>query len=287
MNRGARKLAIYPDGASCSAFLELLSELPERFGVRVHAYALMPNHFHLMIESVKGNLSRALQFLQSRYSQWLNSRYEWDGPLFKGRFRNRVVEEDAWWMHLLVYLHLNPVRAHLATSAEAADWTSHGEYIGLARCPRWLTTLELLEYYGTVDRYLEHLRNIQMGRDEAPVGFEKIALEPGPFRSPKSTAPESRTQSVWPLERALAAAMHVTGASLDDLRDGRVGRSGNPRRWIALWWLNEVTALSQTEIGRELKAAPATVCRSIRKVRERQRQDVAIATWVEKLENLR
>ena len=287
MNRGARRQPIYPDGASRSAFLALMAELPKRFGVRIHAYALMPNHFHLMLESVKGNLSKSMQFLQSRYAQWLNSRYEWDGPLFKGRFRSKVVEEDSWWMHLLVYLHLNPVRAHLATSAEEADWTSHGEYIGLANPPEWLTTSELLEFYGSGDHYLEHLRNIQVGRDEAPIGFEKVSLEPRPFRGPKSKASTGKPRPLWSMDEALAAVMLVTGAALDELRSGKVGRSGNPSRWIAFWWLNEVAGLSQTAIGRQLRAAPATVCRGIRRVRDRRVLNDEIAVWVEKLENLR
>ena len=113
MNRGARREAIFLDQQTCVRFLALLGTLPGRFGVRVHGYALMPNHFHLMLESTRGNLSRAMQYLSGEFVRRANARRSWDGPIFKGRFRNRVVETDAYWRDLLCYLHLNPIRAHL------------------------------------------------------------------------------------------------------------------------------------------------------------------------------
>src|SRR5688572_1964032 len=94
MNRGARRAPIFVNDLTCGAFLDVLGELPERFGVVVHAYALMPNHFHLLLETPRGNLSRAMKHLEGVYSQRLNATYEWDGPLFRGRFRNEVVEDE-------------------------------------------------------------------------------------------------------------------------------------------------------------------------------------------------
>ncbi|HUT78334.1 MAG TPA: transposase, partial [Polyangia bacterium] len=111
MSRGARRAPIFRDDIHCGLFLDLLSGLPERFGVDVHGYALMPNHFHLMLESGRGRISNAMAWLLSRYTVQVNRLHRWDGPLLRGRFHNRMVWHEQHWLHLLAYLHLNPVRA--------------------------------------------------------------------------------------------------------------------------------------------------------------------------------
>jgi putative transposase len=85
MNRGARREPIFLDDDDRRAMLDLLADLPERFGVRVHGYALMPNHDHLMLEPVWGELSRAMRHVNAEFAQRLNRRYRWDGPVYKGR----------------------------------------------------------------------------------------------------------------------------------------------------------------------------------------------------------
>ena len=101
MNRGARREPVFLDDTACAAFVGFVSELPRRFGLLVHAYALMPNHYHMLVESTRGRLSDAMGFLGSRYALWLNARHRgWDGPVFRGRFRSVAVEREEHWHHL-------------------------------------------------------------------------------------------------------------------------------------------------------------------------------------------
>ncbi len=88
MHRGARREAIYDDERDCILFLDLVGQTVNRFGLEVHAYALMPNHYHLLVRSVKGNLSRCMQHLNGSYARGFNSRRTCDGPVFRGRFRS-------------------------------------------------------------------------------------------------------------------------------------------------------------------------------------------------------
>lgn len=88
MNRGARREAIFRDDGDCLVFVACLAETVEILSLEVHAYALMPNHYHLLVRSVKGNLSRCMQKLGSSFTQRLNERHKWDGPIFRGRFKN-------------------------------------------------------------------------------------------------------------------------------------------------------------------------------------------------------
>jgi putative transposase len=108
--RGNERKAIYRDESDRAHFLVLLAEATERFGLRIHAYVLMDNHFHLLLETPEANLSRAMQWLNVSYSVWFNRRHDRAGHLFQGRFKALVVEDDAGWQEVARYIHLNPVR---------------------------------------------------------------------------------------------------------------------------------------------------------------------------------
>lgn len=138
MSRGARRQPVFLNEAHYALFLALLSELPERFSVAIHGFALMPNHFHLMIVSLFGFLSKAMAYLLSRYTMEVNKKHAWDGPLFRGRFHSLPVEREEHWMHLLPYLHYNPVRAGLVDKPNQWPWTSHRFYSGQLDPPPWL-----------------------------------------------------------------------------------------------------------------------------------------------------
>ncbi len=108
--RGNERKPIFREDADRFHFLELLADLGERFGARVHAYVLMDNHFHLLLETPEANLSRAMQWLGVSYSGWFNRRHHRAGHLFQGRFRAVVVEDNAGWQEVARYVHLNPAR---------------------------------------------------------------------------------------------------------------------------------------------------------------------------------
>ena len=108
--RGNERKPIYRDDSDRAHFLELLGEATKRFAIRVHAYVLMDNHFHLLVETPEANVSRAMQWLNVSYSIWFNRRHGRAGHLFQGRFQSVVVEDDAGWQEVARYIHLNPVR---------------------------------------------------------------------------------------------------------------------------------------------------------------------------------
>ena len=108
--RGIERRAIFRDRAYYQKFEELLATLPERFGVRLHTYVLMPNHYHLQIETPRLNLSEAIRWLNISYAIWFNRKTRRNGPLMQGRFKAVVHDpsEAGWTIH--EYIHLNPVR---------------------------------------------------------------------------------------------------------------------------------------------------------------------------------
>ena len=110
-SRGDRREAIYEDDTDRFRFLEVLGEVVERFNWRCHAYCLMTNHYHLVVETVDGNLSKGMRQLNGVYTQWSNRRHRRTGHLLQGRYKAILVDSEAYLLELARYVVLNPVRA--------------------------------------------------------------------------------------------------------------------------------------------------------------------------------
>ena len=161
MARGNERRAVFRDDTDRRRFLETLGEVVERFGVRLHAYCLMPNHYHLLLETPRANLSQAVGWLQVTYTVRFNRRHRRSGHLFQGRFKAQLIEADEYAQGLVEYVHLNPVRPRQkqqridAAQADELDqyrWSSHRVYAGLERKgPGWLCQ-DWLEYWGPEPR---------------------------------------------------------------------------------------------------------------------------------------
>ena len=109
--RGIERRSVFRNDRDNAHFLELLEEMRERYAVTVHAYVLMGNHYHLLIQTPEANASQALQWLNVSYSAWFNRRHGRCGPLFQGRFKSVLVDGNGGWaLEASVYVHLNPVR---------------------------------------------------------------------------------------------------------------------------------------------------------------------------------
>jgi REP element-mobilizing transposase RayT len=287
MGRGARRAPIFKVDADCGLFVALLSELPERFDIRVHGFALMPNHYHLMLETPGGRLSRAMSWLLSSFSRELNRHHGWDGPVFRGRFRNRVVYRDEHWMHLLAYVHLNPVRAHLAMKPEQAEWTSHPFYSGADRPPEWLSTLELSEMFGGTKGYLEYVRAVRSKRAEVPDDFDRVAFQKGRALTDEAvSAPKTLRPKPPKLKMALAEVLRVSGGSIAEICEIRVGRGGNPLRVVAAYWLSRRSKSTNVEVGRAIGMGSADVSKAICRVQRLRRSGGEITRLVDALEEI-
>ncbi len=287
MNRGARRAAVFADDATRQMFLDHLAALPNRRGVVIHAYALMPNHFHLLIEAPQGNLSKAMQTLQGRFSQQLNLEQGWDGPVFKGRFRNRVACDEQYWAHLLAYLHLNPVRAGLAADVDHAKWTSHQAYVDPNACPSWLNTAELLGTHGGLKGYLDYLAGLGAKTQPVPAGFDAETLWTPDETGPQPAPPISGGPSLLDgFIRSAVQVATVTKMPIDGLLAPGQGRSGNPARWVLAWWLLQNEHMPTKEVARFLDTGPSGVSKMVRKARARRCTAPLLNTWMSRLERM-
>ncbi len=147
--RGVRRLPLYTCPDDYRLFLDVLGLVAGRFGWRILAYCLMPNHYHLVVETPEPNLSAGMHVLNSRYAHAFNDRYGHTGHVFEARFGAVLVERDGHLLELLRYVHRNPVRALLCREPGEWEWSSYRALAGRARGPAWLAVDEVLELFGT------------------------------------------------------------------------------------------------------------------------------------------
>ena len=109
MNRGRGRQQIFHDEDYYRTFLDTVAEANKRFGAVVHAYCLLGNHYHLLIQTPEGNLDRIMRHINGVYTQRYNRLKRTDGPLFRGRYKAILVDADAYLLQLSRYIHRNPV----------------------------------------------------------------------------------------------------------------------------------------------------------------------------------
>lgn len=132
-----RKIFRVDDDRTC--FLDTLAWVVERFGWICHAYCLMDNHFHLLIETPEANLARGMRQLNGVYTQRFNRRYRKAGHLFQDRYKAILLERDSYLLELARYVVLNPVRAKMVKTPEDYAWSSYQSTMGLAPTAPFLT----------------------------------------------------------------------------------------------------------------------------------------------------
>lgn len=131
IQRGNNRQPIFASNADYQTLLDLLAENAKKFGVAIHAYVLMNNHFHLLAtpETVDG-LPQMMQAVGRRYVRYFNDTQQRSGTLWEGRYKSTLIQAERYLLACMVYIDLNPVRAGLVAQARDYPWSSHGHYTG-------------------------------------------------------------------------------------------------------------------------------------------------------------
>jgi REP element-mobilizing transposase RayT len=169
LDRGDRREAIFRDDRDREMFLATLGRVCERTGWRVHAWVLMTNHYHLLVETPQANLVAGMRWFQTTYTVRFNRRHRLSGHLFQGRYKAVVVnpEEERYFVILSDYIHLNPVRARMISLQERLFdflWSSYRWYVTRSGRPEWFEAGRVLGELGLEDsasgrkRYAERMR---------------------------------------------------------------------------------------------------------------------------------
>lgn len=154
-SRGNARRKIYRDNNSRKIFLDILALVVKRFNWLCHAYCLMDNHYHLLVETPDANLSMGMRQLNGIYTQKYNHAYRTVGHIFQGRYKAIVVEKENYFLELCRYIVLNPVRAKMVTRPGAWKWSSYAFTVRSKKAPEFLTVDDILSQFGTIRRKAE------------------------------------------------------------------------------------------------------------------------------------
>jgi putative transposase len=287
MHRGARREPIFRRDDHAVLFLGSLEEAVEHHGLEVHAYSLLPNHYHLLVRTPHGNLSRCMRHVNATYTQRVNLRHGWDGPLFRGRFRSQLIEDERYLDHVFAYVHLNPFQAGLATRLDDPCWSSLRAYLGKERAPTWLRTAFFTERFGGRDGIAEVIRTRRKDRDGWP---SEIDLEHGWIRAAERGV-RARPRSARPTRPAPAArrtiaevlkeVAQVAGCTVADVKAREMGPGANPARRLAVWALSRAQVYSHREIATALGMSEGQVAKVLWRVRRQSAPP--LAAWMDAL----
>jgi putative transposase len=252
-SRGNGGQAIFLDSRDRVAFLDLIGEVVSRFGLLVHAYCLMGNHYHLVVETPRGELGRPMRQLNGVYAKRFNRRHRTVGHLFQARYGAGLIEREAHLLEVCRYVVLNPVRARLCEHPGEWPWSSYLASAGLAAPPAWLCTTWTLAQFGgrlTVaqERYRRFvLDGIGLPPPEPLAGLYQGSTSFALRLAPGGTIPEVPRRHTRPVrapleelladgsDAAIAAAYRDHGYTLTQI-GGHLGRhyttiSRRLRRW--------------------------------------------------------
>ncbi|MYM28495.1 addiction module toxin RelE [Duganella sp. CY15W] len=147
-SRGDRKALIFRDDTDRAVWLQLLGEVCGRFGYAVHAFCMMGNHYHLLVETINANPALGMRHLNGVYAQYFNRRHDLVGHVFQGRYHAVLIEKEAHLLELARYIVLNPVRAQFVTQPQHWRWSSFNFTVAVLPPPSWLETDWLLSKFG-------------------------------------------------------------------------------------------------------------------------------------------
>jgi putative transposase len=176
LNRGNARASIFDDDGDRILFLTIFTQVVKRYNWVCHAYCLMDNHYHLLVETPDGNLSVGMRQLNGNFTQAFNRKHHRDGHLFRGRFKSILVEKENHLLELCRYIVLNPVRAGMVKTPEEYQWSSYLSTLGKHPMPEYLKNEWILSNFSS---YLLQARNLYrifvdegIGDKECP--WEKI-----------------------------------------------------------------------------------------------------------------
>ena len=162
LSRGNEKQDVFITDGDRNLFLATVAEMGERFEIDVFAYVLMDNHYHLLFRTNRANLCRSMQWFGATYTKRFNLRHNRSGHLFHGRFKNMLVQNDAYLLQLSYYIHRNPLRAGIVKRLADYKWSSYRAYAYGTSHQKWLdTNVILTQLMNVKDQHHAYRENMQ------------------------------------------------------------------------------------------------------------------------------
>lgn len=278
-SRGERRDNIFFDDRDNLKFLEKLWEAIDKFNLKIHCYALMANHYHLLIETPEGNLSKAMHYINTSYSNWLKSKHQIIGSVFQGRYKSILVEKESYLLTLSAYIHLNPVRAKIVNNPEKYRWSSFNDYLKIEKSIHRIFSDDILKKFsGGRNAYKAFVYNFMIKGNEIlkdNISGKHAILGGNEFRDKMIKKFTSDTKKSELREKP--DLKHLSKLNREDIKniilrtfqlkekELLIKKRGNIYRKIYLYGLKKYTDLSLREIGELSEMDYAAVCQMVKR----------------------
>lgn len=255
-SRGNERRSIYQTNRDFEKFMGYLESATERYGARIHCFCLMTNHYHLLLETPRGNLQAILHHINTSYTNYFNAKKKRVGHLFQGRYRAILVEKDHYALELSRYIHLNPVRAQLVKNPGEYPWSSYLAYEEEKKRWGWLhSDFILAQISGNKKKALKGYREyVQRGITENLEDPLKKTVASTVIGSDKfiEWVRERWAKREW-VDREVPAIRELAGRPdlsliLNECEE-RFGKASSESRRMALYLSHHLSGLSLREIG--------------------------------------
>jgi REP element-mobilizing transposase RayT len=264
--RGNAREDIYNDEIDRQHFLLLLQNTVNRYDWYCHAYCLMDNHYHLLIETNSPTLSKGMKYLNGTYTQYFNRQHQRVGHVFQGRFKAILVQKDAYLLELARYIALNPVRAQIVRSAKEWRWSSYRATAGYEENAACLTTEWILAGFDKIKSVAQ-----QHYRDFVKAGKE----QPSPWQGLKNQIYLGDDDFVNDMQRKLNPEQ-----SLKDIPRKQKQAPIKPLSYFVDRYKNRGEGMAQAylsghytlaQVGEHFGVSYATVSRAVKQAEKRKR----------------
>jgi REP element-mobilizing transposase RayT len=259
MNRGLSGQAAFVSESDYKGFLGLIEDAWERWDIRVFSYCLMDTHYHLAFQTPMGNLQRVMRHIDGLYTQRFNRRNKRDGPLFRGRYKAILIDENRYLAAVVRYIHLNPLETKKINDPGDYPWSSHRYYLRSRNAPRWLLSQTVLSGYRSRKDFHEFvlsgneeaLGKFYSSKRRSPIlGDESFItrLKEGRFPISGEHAGYEATMLKPSVSSVTKAVAESYGVSQKDLLHGRSGRR-NEARQVAMYLVKRLCDRPLKEIA--------------------------------------
>ena len=289
--RGNARQDIFSDDRDRFRFYDILGKSTGRFRHRILAFCLMDNHVHLAVQVGDVPLSRIMQNVSLRYTQWFNWRHQKCGHLFQGRYKAILVDADSYLLELAAYLHLNPVRAKITDDPEQYQWSSHSAYLGKETLS-WLHSAPVLsqisDNVGRASRIFASYVAGKRGEGRKGEFHGEKSLDYRLFGDDRFVEdildrPEAVLEKKPDVATVVDTVVRICGTSHEQLSVHGQVRTASEARALAAWATRELSDGTLAELATILKRSPSSLTCAATRLEARLETNEGLAKKVDEL----
>ena len=281
-------------------FIKVLHETSEGWNLQISAYCLMSNHYHLLVHTPDGNISRCMRHINGIYTQRFNRHHKKDGQLFRGRYKAVLVDADSHLLEVLRYIHRNPLRAGIAKKMNDFAWSSHQGYISKAKKWEWLHKDFLLSMLSSKKSRCRsvYIDFVSQGESEELERFYSLKNLPSVLGSDsfkewvkekfnhlrfQKEIPESRELAPSP-EDIIAIVCDHFKVKKEQIAISKRGTENLPRD-VAIYLVRHHSRDTLSSVGRHFEISNySTVSSVVERIKARKNKDRSLQKHMERIE---